>query len=165
MIQRRLVKRPHFHLHFTPTSASWLNPVERWFGELTEKQIRRRSHLGVNQLELYYAGYFAKFADICKWRQASFAEARAEKRVRTKLAGLLFIETAPHFGTKKPTHAVACPLHHCTADCQYAADTQSWTITEDTGTSTHAHVNNTRDRPRTIPLSILGKKASKLLSL
>jgi len=43
-IRRWLAKRPRFHLHFTPTSASWLNRVERWFAELTEKQIRRRIH-------------------------------------------------------------------------------------------------------------------------
>jgi transposase len=36
-----LVKHPRFHLHFTPTSASWLNLVERWFREITEKRIRR----------------------------------------------------------------------------------------------------------------------------
>jgi transposase len=34
-------KHPRFHLHFTPTSSSWLNLIERWFGELTRKQIRR----------------------------------------------------------------------------------------------------------------------------
>ena len=36
-----LGKRPRFHLHFTPTSSSWLNLVERWFRELTEKALRR----------------------------------------------------------------------------------------------------------------------------
>jgi transposase len=36
-----LAKHPRFHLHFTPTSSSWLNLVERWFGKLTEKTIRR----------------------------------------------------------------------------------------------------------------------------
>jgi hypothetical protein len=34
-------KHPRFVLHFTPTSSSWLNPVERWFGEITRKRIRR----------------------------------------------------------------------------------------------------------------------------
>ena len=34
---------PRFHLHFTPTSSSWLNQVERWFGLLTDKQLRRRA--------------------------------------------------------------------------------------------------------------------------
>ena len=36
-----LAKHPRFHLHFTPTSSSWLNLVERWFRELTEKALRR----------------------------------------------------------------------------------------------------------------------------
>ena len=39
-IRRWLLKRPRFHVHFTPTSASWLNLVERWFAAITEKQIR-----------------------------------------------------------------------------------------------------------------------------
>ena len=34
-------QHPRFHLHFTPTSSSWLNLVERWFGELTDKALRR----------------------------------------------------------------------------------------------------------------------------
>ena len=40
-VRRWLARRPRFHLHFTPTSASWLNLVERWFRELTEQQLRR----------------------------------------------------------------------------------------------------------------------------
>ncbi len=36
-----LAKHPRFHLHFIPTSSSWLNMVERWFGKLTDKAIRR----------------------------------------------------------------------------------------------------------------------------
>jgi hypothetical protein len=59
MIQRWLLKRPRFHLHFTLTSSSWLNMVERWFAELTEKQIRRGSHRSVNQLENAIQRYIA----------------------------------------------------------------------------------------------------------
>jgi transposase len=51
MIHRWLVKRPRFHLHFTPTSASWMNLVERWFATLTEKRIRRGSYRSTRQLE------------------------------------------------------------------------------------------------------------------
>jgi transposase len=51
LIRRWLAQRPRFHLHFTPTSASWLNVVERWFAELTEKQIRRGVHRSTLQLE------------------------------------------------------------------------------------------------------------------
>jgi transposase len=50
-IQRWLLRHPRFHLHFTPTSGSWLNMVERWFGELTMKKIRRGAHTSVRALE------------------------------------------------------------------------------------------------------------------
>jgi hypothetical protein len=40
LIHRRLARHPRFHVHFTATSASWLNLVERWFAALTEKQLR-----------------------------------------------------------------------------------------------------------------------------
>jgi transposase len=51
LIQRWLAKRPRFHLHFTPTYASWINLVERWFGALTEKPIRRGTHRSETALE------------------------------------------------------------------------------------------------------------------
>ena len=50
-VRRWLGKRPRFHVHFTPTSASWLNLVERFFAALTEKQIRRGAHRSVRELE------------------------------------------------------------------------------------------------------------------
>ena len=46
-----LSRRPHWHVHFTPTSASWLNQVERWFAELTRKQLQRGVHRSTLQLE------------------------------------------------------------------------------------------------------------------
>jgi transposase len=57
MTRRWLAKRPRFHVHFTPTSASWLNMVERWFAALTEKQIRRGVHRSVLQLEAAITQY------------------------------------------------------------------------------------------------------------
>jgi transposase len=56
-IQRWLVGHPRFVLHFTPTSSSWLNLVERWFAELTTKKLRRGAHRSVRQLN----------ADIRAW--------------------------------------------------------------------------------------------------
>jgi transposase len=50
-IRAWLAKRPRFHVHFTPTYGSWLNLVERWFAELTTKQIRRGSHRSVTELQ------------------------------------------------------------------------------------------------------------------
>jgi transposase len=51
LIRNWLAKRPRFHVHFTPTDGSWLNLVERWFAELTNKQLRRGAHRSVAQLE------------------------------------------------------------------------------------------------------------------
>jgi transposase len=50
-IRTWLAKRPHWHVHFTPTSASWLNQVERLFALLTEKQLRRGVHRSTQELE------------------------------------------------------------------------------------------------------------------
>lgn len=51
VIKRWLVAHPRFHLHFTPTSSSWLNLVERWFAELTQKKLKRGVHRSVQALE------------------------------------------------------------------------------------------------------------------
>jgi transposase len=56
-IRAWLAKRPRFHVHFTPTSASWINLVERWFATLTEKQIRRGAHRSVRELETAIRSY------------------------------------------------------------------------------------------------------------
>jgi transposase len=49
-IQRWLTAHPRFHLHFTPTSSSWLNLVERWFADLTTKKLQRGTHRSVREL-------------------------------------------------------------------------------------------------------------------
>jgi transposase len=56
-IHKWLLRHPRFHLHFTPTSSSWMNLVERWFAELTSRKLRRSAHRSVTELE----------ADIRKW--------------------------------------------------------------------------------------------------
>lgn len=48
---------PRFHLRFTPTSASWLNLVERWFAELTCHKLRRSAHRSVVELERDIRGW------------------------------------------------------------------------------------------------------------
>jgi transposase len=58
-IRRWLAKRPRFHLHFTPTSSSWINMVERWFGLLTQRQIRRGVHRSTLALETAIESYIA----------------------------------------------------------------------------------------------------------
>lgn len=51
LIRRWLVCHPRFHVHFTPTGATWLNLVERFFAALTEKQLRRGVHRSTRELE------------------------------------------------------------------------------------------------------------------
>jgi transposase len=50
-VKEWLLRHPRFHLHFTPTSGSWLNLVERWFAELTNRKLRRSAHRSVTELE------------------------------------------------------------------------------------------------------------------
>ncbi len=57
LIRRWLAKRPRYHLHFTPTGASWINLVERWFATLTERQLRRGVHRSRRELEAAIQGY------------------------------------------------------------------------------------------------------------
>ena len=56
-IKAWLARHPRFRMHFTPTSSSWINQVERWFGFLTDQMIRRGAHKSVQALE----------ADIRAW--------------------------------------------------------------------------------------------------
>ena len=59
LIKKWLAKRPRFHVHFTPTYGSWLNLVERWFAELTTRQLRRGVHRSVRELEAAIAEFIA----------------------------------------------------------------------------------------------------------
>ena len=57
------MRHPRFHLHFTPTSASWLNLVERWFAELTNRKLRRSTHRSVAELEADLKAWIAAWND------------------------------------------------------------------------------------------------------
>ncbi len=59
-IQRCLVRHPRFHVHFTPTGATWLNLVERFVAALTEKQIRRGVHRSTREWENAIYRYIAQ---------------------------------------------------------------------------------------------------------
>ena len=56
-------KRRRFHFHFTPTSSSWLNQVERWFGLITDKMIRRGTFHSVDELERAIYTWLASWND------------------------------------------------------------------------------------------------------
>jgi transposase len=51
LVRAWLARRRHYHVHSTPTSASWINQVERWFAELTRKRLRRGVHTSTSQLK------------------------------------------------------------------------------------------------------------------
>src|SRR5437867_6768139 len=57
LIHRWLVRHPRYHVHFTPTGASWINLVERWFATLTDKQLRRGVHRSTRELETAIGRY------------------------------------------------------------------------------------------------------------
>ena len=59
-VKRWFLRHPEYHLHFTPTSASWLNQVERFFARITEDRIRRGVFTSVPQLERAIADYLAE---------------------------------------------------------------------------------------------------------
>ena len=59
LIRNWFAKRPRFHLHFTPTYGSWINLVERWFGEISNKRIRRGTFRSVRELEAAIREYIA----------------------------------------------------------------------------------------------------------
>jgi len=65
-IRRWLVRHPRFHVHFTPTSGSWLNLVERWFALLTTKQIKRGTHRSTRALETAIRDYLTITNDAPK---------------------------------------------------------------------------------------------------
>ena len=70
-----LARHPRFHMHFTPTSSSWINQVERWFAFITDDLIRRGNHTSVQALE----------ADIRGWAKAW--NENAKPFIWTKTAG------------------------------------------------------------------------------
>jgi transposase len=92
LIRNWFAKRPRFHVHFTPTYASWLSLVERWFALLTTKQIRRGAFRSVPQLKAAIQAFidahqenptpfsWTKTADEILASMARFAERTADAR-------------------------------------------------------------------------------------
>ena len=75
LIRDWFARRPHWHMHYTPTSASWLNQVERFFALLTEGQIRRGAHRSTAELEAAITAYIdARNADPKPFRWTKSAD-------------------------------------------------------------------------------------------
>ena len=87
---------PRFHLHFVPTSSSWLNQVERWFAELTAKLLQRGVHTSVHALEADIRAWieiwnqdpkpfvWTKTTDEILGSLAGFVSSRIQARARTR---------------------------------------------------------------------------------
>ena len=89
--RRWLAKHPRFLLHFIPTSSSWLNLVERWFRELTDKAIRRASFTSVAELIAAIEDYLAAYNKDPKplvWTATAESILEKLKRGRVALAEL-----------------------------------------------------------------------------
>lgn len=84
-IQGWLIRHPRFHLHFTPKGASWMNLVERWFGELTMREIRRGSHRTVLALEAAIRTWIAGWNE----RPKPFVWTKTADEIFASLAGYL----------------------------------------------------------------------------
>ena len=87
-VQAWLEKHPRFKLHFTPTSASWLNLVERFFAEITSRRIRRGSYSSVDDLEAAIFDYLAQHNEKpkpFKWTKTAEDILTRERRALDKL--------------------------------------------------------------------------------
>lgn len=84
-VKRWLARHPRFHVHFTPTSASWLNLVERWFRELTDKRLRRGVFKSVPDLIAAIESFIATYnGDPIAFHWTAKAEEILEKVARAK---------------------------------------------------------------------------------
>jgi transposase len=91
-IQRWLRQHPRYHLHFIPTSSSWLNQVETWFAVLTQRQLRRGVHRSVEELTdalLTYAATQNEHATPFRWTKSADDILQSIKRfcLRTSNSG------------------------------------------------------------------------------
>ena len=87
-VQRWLTRHPRFHMHFTPTSSSWLNMVERFFRDLTQNRLRRGVFHDVQQLTSAISDYIAKHNDKPKpfvWTAKASDILEKVKRARAAL--------------------------------------------------------------------------------
>ncbi len=85
-VQRWLLRHPRVHFHFTPTYASWLNMVERFFGLLTEKALKRGSHTSIPQLRaaiLAYVDAHNERGRPFRWVKTADRDPRQHAAIRT----------------------------------------------------------------------------------
>src|SRR6476660_7708953 len=82
LIRNWFAKRPRFHVHFTPTYGSWMSLVERWFAELTNKQLRRGAYQSVPKLK----AAIQEFIDAHQENPKPFAWTKTADEILTSIA-------------------------------------------------------------------------------
>jgi transposase len=85
-----LARHPRFHVHFTPTSSSWVNQVERWFAYITDELIRRGSHASVQALEADIRAWVDAWNDDPKpfvWTKTAEQILQSLGRLLTRISG------------------------------------------------------------------------------
>ena len=82
-----LASRPRYHVHYTPTYASWLNQVERWFGLITQQAIRRGSFRSVKEL----IHNIQKFVDHYNEKATPFMWTATADSIFAKLKRLMLV--------------------------------------------------------------------------
>ena len=90
LIHKWLLKHPRYHFHFTPTSSSWINQVERWFAEITRQQIRRGSYRSIRDLEAAIKEYIAAYNENPKpfiWTKPADEILESLKSYSTRISG------------------------------------------------------------------------------
>ena len=88
-----LARRPRYHVHYTPTYASWLNQVERWFGIITQQAIRRGTFSSVPQLRRKINDFVADY----NTRSSPFAWTATTESILAKVERIsLFISGTAH---------------------------------------------------------------------
>ena len=92
IIQKWFAKRPRFHIHFTPTYGSWINLVERWFAELTNKRIRRGVFRSVKDLE----SAIREFIEVHNEDPTPFVWTRSADQILASIARYAQLTLAAH---------------------------------------------------------------------
>ena len=85
-----LARHPRFHLHFTPTYASWLNQVERWFALITQRAIRRGSFRTVRALVdriEHFVKTYNESADPFRWTATADSILAKIERLTKRISG------------------------------------------------------------------------------
>jgi len=97
-VRRWFQRHPEYHLHFTPTSGPWLNQVKRFFGEITEKRIRRGAFRSVAALEkaiMEYLDHHNENPKPFKWTASADLILNRVKRVCERISNSGHLTGAP----------------------------------------------------------------------